>query len=157
VEQLVNAPNQIEEDELWSQFEDNSPYYMIDEDDSSSSHYNKVQANITLKSERIIDNEMEEMKNEHFEPPKNPNPYPIPLEIEYELNAHFHHHLEEPIENVRVKLHIFHATQSPQSEKERFFLYILQAFVEASFPGILSSVIVTLQINCLITFLFNND
>jgi len=46
---------------------------MIDEDASSSSHYELIQANIPLRSERIIDNEMEERKNElilTFEPLK---------------------------------------------------------------------------------------
>jgi hypothetical protein len=51
VEQLVQALNLIEEDELWGQSEDNSPYYMIDEDTSSSSHYELIQANIPLRSE----------------------------------------------------------------------------------------------------------
>jgi hypothetical protein len=39
VNQLVNALNQTEEEELWSQSEDNSPNYMIDENASSSSYY----------------------------------------------------------------------------------------------------------------------
>jgi len=55
-----------------------------------------IQANIPLRSERIIDNEMEDRKNEHFDPPEDPIPYTVPLEMEYEPNAHFPHHLEEP-------------------------------------------------------------
>jgi hypothetical protein len=85
VEQLVNALNQIEEEKLWSQFEDNSLYYMIDGNASSSSHYEQVQANTTLRT--MVDNEVEERKDEHFELPNNPNPYPAPLEMEYESKA----------------------------------------------------------------------
>ncbi len=74
--------NQIEEEEFWSQLEANpKEQYMIDDDASSGSHDELIQANITLRSEGIIDNEMEEMKNEHFEPPKNPNPYSAPVSL----------------------------------------------------------------------------
>jgi hypothetical protein len=44
---------------------------MIDENASSSSHYELIQAIIPLSSERIIDNKMEERNNEHFEPPED--------------------------------------------------------------------------------------
>jgi hypothetical protein len=102
VEQLVHALNQTEEEELWSQFQDNSPQYMIDEDSSSSFHDELIQANIPLRRERIINNEMEERKNEHFEPPKDPIPYPVPLEMEYEPKDQFLQDLQEPIKKVRV-------------------------------------------------------
>jgi hypothetical protein len=87
VEELVHELNQTKEEELWSQSKDNSPYYMVDEDASSSSHYELIQANIPLRSERIVDNKMEERKNElvlTFEPSENPIPFPVPLEKEYE-------------------------------------------------------------------------
>jgi hypothetical protein len=57
----------------------------------------------------IIDNKMEERKNEQFEPPVVPIPYPIPLEMECTAKNPFLKHLEEPIEKVGVKLNIFHA------------------------------------------------
>jgi len=88
VEQLVHALNQIEEEELWAQSGDNPPYYVIDEDASRISHYELIQANILLRSERIINNEMEERKNELVLNPK----------------IHF--------------FNVFHATQPPLSEKE---------------------------------------
>jgi hypothetical protein len=72
MELTTNALNQIEEVEFWSQSEvDPIEQYMIDEDASSSSHDELVQANIPLSSERIIDNEVEERRNElvlTFEP-----------------------------------------------------------------------------------------
>jgi hypothetical protein len=87
VEQLVHALNQIEEGELWAQSGDNPPYYVIDEDASRISHYELIQANILLRSERIINNEMEERKNElvlMFESLGNPIPFPVPLKKESE-------------------------------------------------------------------------
>jgi hypothetical protein len=75
-------------------------------------------------------------KDEHFELPNNINPYPTPLEMEYEPKAPFPKHLEEPIENVVVKLNIFNSAHQQTSEKECFFLDILKKFVEASFPDI---------------------
>jgi hypothetical protein len=99
MEQLVHALNQIEEEELWDQSEDNSLYYMIEENASNSFHYELIQANIPLKCERIIDNEMEERKTElvlTFEPPENPIPFPVPLEMEYEPKDPFLQDLKEP-------------------------------------------------------------
>jgi hypothetical protein len=81
VEQIAN---QVEKEELWSQLETNpKEQYMIDEDASSNSHDELIQANIPLTSERIIDNKMEERKNEHFEPLATSIPYLVPLEMEY--------------------------------------------------------------------------
>jgi hypothetical protein len=71
-----------------------------------------IQANITLRSEGIIDNEMEENKNElvlTVEPPKDPIPHPVPLEMEYAPKDPFLQDLEEPVEKVGLKLNIFHA------------------------------------------------
>jgi hypothetical protein len=87
---------------------------------------------------RIIDNEMEDRKNEHFEPPKYPILYPVHFEMEYEPSAHFPHYLKEPIEKVRLKRNIFSAAQKPPSENEHFFLNIQKKFVEDSLPGILN-------------------
>jgi hypothetical protein len=86
---------------------------MIDEDASSTSHVELIQANIQLRRERIIDNEMEERENElvlTFEPLKDPIPLPVPLEMEYASKDHFLQDLEEPFEKVGVQLNIFHAT-----------------------------------------------
>jgi hypothetical protein len=50
---------------------------MIDDDASSTFHDELIQVNIPLRSEKIIDNEMEERKNElvlTFEPPEDPIP-----------------------------------------------------------------------------------
>jgi hypothetical protein len=74
---------------------------MIDENASSSSHHEQVQANTTLR--RIVENEVDERKDEHFELPNNRNPYLTPLEMEYEPKAHFPLNLKEPIEDVGVK------------------------------------------------------
>jgi hypothetical protein len=111
---------------------------MIEEDTSSSSHYELIQANTALRSERIIDNEMEERKNEHFELLEDPILYPVPLEMEYKPKYPFLQHLEEPIEKVGVQLNIFHATQPPLSKNECFFLEILKQFVEDSLPDSLT-------------------
>jgi hypothetical protein len=81
---------------------------MIDENVSTSPHYELIQANILLRSERIIYNEMEDRRYEHFELSEDPIPYPVPFEMEYEPSAPFPHHLEEPIEKV-VKHNIFSA------------------------------------------------
>jgi hypothetical protein len=86
---------------------------MIEEDASSSSHDELIQANIPLKSERIIDNEIEETKNElvlTFEPPEDPIPHPVPLEIEYAPKNPFPLDFEEPIDKVGAQLHIFPTT-----------------------------------------------
>jgi hypothetical protein len=110
---MEQIANQIEEEELWSQFEASpKELYMIDDDDSSSSRDELIQANRSLRSERIIDHEMEERKNElvlTFEPPKDPIPHPVPLEMEYTLKDQFLQDLEEPFEKIGVKLNIFHA------------------------------------------------
>jgi hypothetical protein len=52
---------------------------MIENNALSSSHHDQVQANTTFR--RIDDNEVEERKDEHFEPPKNPNPYSAPVSL----------------------------------------------------------------------------
>jgi hypothetical protein len=88
---------------------------MIDVNASSNSYDELIQANIPLRSERIIDNEMEEKKNElilTFEPPKDPIPHPAPFEMEYEPKDSFNQNLKKPIEKVGVKLNIFHVVQS---------------------------------------------
>jgi len=98
---------------------------MIDVNASSNSYDELIQANIPLRSERIIDNEMEEKKNElilTFEPPKDPIPHPAPFEIEYAPKDPFLQNLKEPIEIVGVKLNIFHAAQSPLFKNVCFFL-----------------------------------
>jgi hypothetical protein len=84
MKELLHALNQIEEEELCDLSKDNSPHYMIDKNASNSSHDELIQANIQLRRERIIDNEMEERNNEHYEPLEDPIPYPVPLEMEYE-------------------------------------------------------------------------
>jgi hypothetical protein len=97
---------------------------MIDDDASSTFHDELIQVNIPLRSEKIIDNEMEERKNElvlTFEPPEDPIPYPVPLEMEYAPKDPFLLVFEEPIDKVGVQLHIFHATQPTLSEKKCFF------------------------------------
>jgi len=55
---------------------------MIDEDTSISSHYELIQANISLKSEKIIDKEMAERKNENIKLREDPIPHSVPLERE---------------------------------------------------------------------------
>jgi hypothetical protein len=82
-------------------------FYHFDENASNSSYHDQIQANTILR--RIVDNEVEKRKDEHFEPQKNPNSYPSHLAMEYEPKAHFPQYLEEPIENVRVKLNILNA------------------------------------------------
>lgn len=89
---------------------------MIDGDASSSYHDELLQANITPRSEGIIDNKMEEMKNElvlTFEIPEDPIWYPALFKMDYAPKDPFLQDLEEPIEKVGVKLNIFHAAQSP--------------------------------------------
>jgi uncharacterized coiled-coil protein SlyX len=68
MKQLLHALNQIEEEELCDLSKDNSPHYMIDENASNSSHDELIQANIQLRRERIIDNEMEERNNNIMNP-----------------------------------------------------------------------------------------
>jgi hypothetical protein len=110
--QMEQIANQIEEEELWNQSEAiPKEQYMIDDNASSNSYDELIQANIPLRSERIIDNEMEEKKNElvlTFEPPKDSIPHPAPLEMEYAPKDSFHQNLAKPIEEVGVKLNIFH-------------------------------------------------
>jgi hypothetical protein len=77
---------------------------MIDENASSNSLDELIQANIPLRRERIIDIKMEERKNENFEPLENPIPFPVPLEMEYKPKDPFLQDLKEPIVNVGVKL-----------------------------------------------------
>jgi len=124
--QMEQIVNQIEEYELWSQsYAIPKEQYVIDDDASSNSHDELIQTNIPLRSERIIDNEMEEKKNElvlTFEPPKDPIPHPAPFEMEYAPKDPFLQNLEVTIEKVGVKLNIFHAAQTPLFKNAGLFL-----------------------------------
>jgi hypothetical protein len=98
-----------------------------------------IQANIPLRSENKINNEMEERKDENFELPEYPIPYPVPLKMEYMPKDPFYQYLEEPFEKEGVHLHIFHAAWPLLSVKKCFYLDLLKKFVEDSLPSILTN------------------
>jgi hypothetical protein len=62
---MANTLNRREEGKLPSQPVVNSKgHYMVNED---TSHHHQVQAITTLRSGRLVDNQVEEKKNEHPE------------------------------------------------------------------------------------------
>jgi hypothetical protein len=68
--QLANSLSQREEGKLPSQPMANPKgHYMIDENASSSSHHEKVQAITNLRRGRIINNQVEEKRTEQIELP----------------------------------------------------------------------------------------
>jgi len=66
IDYMVAEFNRIEEDEFQSQLIARG-YFMIDGDESNNSCHEHFQATTTLESEKIVDNDEEEEKDEHLE------------------------------------------------------------------------------------------
>jgi hypothetical protein len=72
--QLANSLNRRAEVKLPSQpIANPKGQHMPDGNASSSSHHEQVQAIIVLRSGRVVDNKVEERKDEQTGPPKKPN------------------------------------------------------------------------------------